>query len=74
MKTNGRRTTTLELTRSEIIGHIEAGARRRLRISAQDLVRRYRGGELEDPGAVADLLALANLLPENDPIFGNAAA
>jgi len=74
MKTNGRHTTTLELTRSEIIDHIEAGARRRLHISAQDLVRRYRRGELEDPGAVADLLALANLLPDNDPIFGNAAA
>ncbi|MBI3001316.1 MAG: hypothetical protein HYY46_23125 [Deltaproteobacteria bacterium] len=78
MKTNGRRERELngviELTRDEIIKRIERGAQRRLQTSAKDLVRQYRAGKLEDPGSVADLLALANLLPDNDPLFGNAAA
>jgi len=78
MKTNGRRERELngviELTRDEIIKRIDRGAQRRLHTSAKDLVRRYRAGKLEDPGSVADLLALANLLPDNDPLFGNAAA
>ena len=63
----------LELTREEIIERIEEGARRRLRMSAHDLVRKYRSGQLDEPGAVADLLALANLLPDNDPLFADAA-
>ena len=78
MKTNGRRERELngviELTRDEIIERIERGARRRLRTSAKDLVRRYRTGKLQDPGSVADLLALANLLPDDDPLFGSAVA
>jgi hypothetical protein len=78
MKTNGRREIEkngiLELSRDEIVRRIERAAQRRLHISAQDLVRRYRAGKLKDPGSVADLLALANLLPDNDPLFGNAAA
>lgn len=78
MKTNGRREreldAVLELSRDEIIKRIERGAQRRLHTSAKDLVRRYRTGKLEDPGSVADLLALANLLPDDDPLFGNAAA
>ncbi|MBI2358781.1 MAG: hypothetical protein HYV04_07715 [Deltaproteobacteria bacterium] len=63
----------LELTREEIIAPIEEGARRRLRMSARDLVRKYRSGQLDQPGEVADLLALANLLPDNDPLFAAAA-
>jgi hypothetical protein len=63
----------LELTREEIIQRIEKGAQRRLHMSAGDMLRNYRAGRLEDPGAVADLIALANLLPDNDPLFANAA-
>lgn len=63
----------LELTREEIIARIEEGARRRLGMSAGDLVRKYRRGQLDEPGAVADLLALANLLPDTDPLFADAA-
>jgi len=63
----------LELTRNEIVERIERGAYKRVHMSAQDLVRSYRAGRLEDPGAVADLLALANLLPDNDPLLVDAA-
>jgi len=77
MKSNGTRKKNLngviELTRKEIIERIEHGAKRRMHCSARNLVRLYRAGQLEDAGAVADLLALANLLPDNDPLFGNAA-
>ena len=68
-----RNSEVLELTREEIIARIEEGAWQRLRMSARDLVRKYRSGQLDEPGAVADLLALSNLLPDNDPLFANAA-
>ncbi len=60
--------SVLELTRDEIIERIEKGAQRRLGISAKELIRKYRDGKLQDPGSVADLLALANLLPDDDPL------
>ena len=60
----------LELTREEILDRIERGAQRRRKMCARDLIRAYRAGQLDDPGGVADLLALANLLPDDDPIFG----
>ncbi|MBI4729753.1 MAG: hypothetical protein HY775_09685 [Acidobacteria bacterium] len=59
----------LELTRDEIVAALEEGARSRMRVSAGELLRRYREGELEDPGLVADLLVLADLLPDDDAIF-----
>lgn len=65
METNG----ILELTRDEIVRRIERGAQRRLKMSAQELVQAYRSGRLEDAGAVVDLLALASLLVESDPLF-----
>jgi hypothetical protein len=64
----------IELSREELIRRIEGEARRRLHMSAQDLVRCYRAGRLQDPGGVADIIALSNLLPDNDPIFGNEHA
>ena len=42
-------------------------------MSAHNLVQSYRAGRLRDPGAVADIIALANLLPDNDPLFADAA-
>ncbi len=59
----------LELTREEILKRLEDGARRRLGMSAGDMLRAYRAGALADPGRVADLLGLADLLRDDDPIF-----
>lgn len=65
--------TVLELSRDEIVARIEQAARTRLRMSAADLLRAYRNGTLDDPGTVADILVLADLLPEDDPLFEAAA-
>ena len=61
-------TPVLELSRDEIVARIEDGARSRTGLSAGEMVRRYLAAQLDDPGQVADLLALARLLPENDPL------
>ncbi len=65
--------TTVELTRDDIIQRLEAGARRRRGLSAYQLITSFRSGELEEPCDVADLLALADLLPDTDPLFAAAA-
>ncbi|MBI3030944.1 MAG: hypothetical protein HYY64_15675 [Candidatus Rokubacteria bacterium] len=59
----------LQLTRSEIYQRLEAGARRRCGMPAADLIRLYNAGRLVNPGAIADLLSLAHLLPDDDPLF-----
>ncbi len=59
----------LELNRDEILKRLDDGARLRLHMSAKEMLRAYRAGALADPGRVADLLVLADLLPENDPVF-----
>ncbi len=64
----------LELSREEIVDRLERGTQRRLHMSAQEFVQAYRAGRLPDPGAVADLLALVFLLPDNDPLFDGARA
>jgi len=61
--------TTVELTRDEIVARLNAGARRRLDMTAEEMVARYTTGDLPDPGRVADLLALASLLRRDDPLF-----
>jgi hypothetical protein len=61
--------TPLRLSRDEIVAQLECGAQRRVHMSAADLVRTYREGRLPDPGRVADLLMLAHLLDERDPLF-----
>jgi hypothetical protein len=48
---------------------LEAGARERLGCEAAEMIARWRAGELTDAGEVADLLVLADLLGENDPLF-----
>lgn len=53
-----------ELDEGYIRGHIDAEAKRRLGITGDELLARFERGELEDPGRVADLLALADLLKE----------
>lgn len=61
--------TELELTREEIVARIERLDRRRLKISAEELVSAYREGRLRDCGGVADALSLAHLLSKDDPLF-----
>jgi hypothetical protein len=41
-------------------------------MSAAELFARYRDGSLDEPCDVADLLALADLLPADDPLFAAA--
>ena len=65
--------STIELSRDEIVAQLEEGAKARRGMSARELVLAYQKGRLEDPGEVADLLALASLLPDEDPIFAEAA-
>jgi hypothetical protein len=61
-------TEHIELSREEIVERLEESARR-YGMSAGQLVRKYLDGTLEDPGAVADVLALASLLDDEDELF-----
>ena len=54
----------VELSREEILGLIDQGAHRRLGISGEALLERYRRGQLRNLGEVADLLVLAALLED----------
>jgi hypothetical protein len=56
--------TEAELTPEYIRDRVDEEARRRLGISGEEMLRRFEHGELEDPGRVADLIALADLLRE----------
>lgn len=58
------------VTRDEIIQEIDEGARKLIGMSAEQMLRAYRKGILEDPGFVGHLLIYSDLLPKNDPIFG----
>jgi hypothetical protein len=62
-------TPLLDLNRDQIVTRIERGTKQRLCIGVQDFVTLYRAGRLPDPGKVADLVALAALLPDTDPFF-----
>jgi len=61
--------TEQELTRDEIVASIDECVRRRRGMSARELLSAYRAGTLDDPGDVADLIALSDLLDEDDPVF-----
>ena len=60
---------TLTLNREQIVQRLNRGAIDRRGISAVELLRQFREGTLDDPGEVADLLVLSDLLEEDDPIF-----
>jgi|GEM_PF-1471720 len=62
----------IDLSREELIKQLDEESMRRRSMSACDLMLAYRAGRLENPGEVADLLALAGLLPEDDPLFATA--
>jgi hypothetical protein len=51
-----------ELTQDEILKMLEDAAQARLGISAREMLNQYHAGALADVDAVADLIALANLL------------
>lgn len=59
---------TVELTPRDIYAILERGAQERFGMSAIDMMKRYRVGDLPDPGAIADLLAYARLLRPEDPL------
>ncbi len=59
----------VQLTREQIIGYADKEARRRTGRSIQEIVNLWRHRQLEDEGEVADLLALLDLLPDDDEIF-----
>lgn len=64
--------TVVELTREDILKRLESGAQRRRALSATELIRQYRKGTLDDPCSIADLLALTDLLEDDDPLFAAA--
>lgn len=61
--------SAVEYTREELVEEIDQGSRRAIGLSASELARAYRDGKLEEPTGVADLIALLNLLPEDDALF-----
>lgn len=56
------------LTRSEIVATLDREARARRDMSGAELVAEYRAGRLVEPGEVADLIGLAHLLGDDDPL------
>ena len=56
------------LSRDAVVGYIRLGAAR-LGVKPEDLISAHRAGTLQNPGEVADLLILADALPENDPLI-----
>lgn len=63
---------TADLTRDEIVDEMERVAQHRRRLSAAEVLRQYRDGSLDDAGEIADVIVLATLLPEDDPLFATA--
>lgn len=61
-------TPTVELTRDDILREIDAVAHARRGMSGAELLGAYAEGRLEDPGEVADILIIADLLPDDDPV------
>jgi hypothetical protein len=62
-------TEDLELTHDEIVALIEREAHRRYGLSAAAFVAQYRDGTFDECGGAADLVALARMLPEGDPLY-----
>jgi hypothetical protein len=62
-----------DVGREEIIAEIDRLARKRCGISAHDLLSGYRAGTLSTRADVSDLIAYADLLAANDPIFESAS-
>jgi hypothetical protein len=54
--------TSIELTDAEIREVLESQALARRGVSIREMLELYEAGRLDDPGEVADLLGLADLL------------
>lgn len=59
-------------SRDEIAAVLEEQARSRCGMSAVELLRRVRRGDFDDSGEVSDLLSLAYLLSDDDPLLVGA--
>lgn len=59
----------LVLSREQIIDLMDALAKERREMPGAEIVHLYRGGLLDAPGEVMDILCLADLLDEDDPYF-----
>ena len=60
-------------TREEIIDSLTSAARRRLGITLPALIKGVQAQEI-DLCAHAEIMAVLNLLPKNDPLFSKAAS
>ena len=58
--------TTVEYTHAELRSMINDAARARIGIDGEELLRRYRAGDLDPEWDVSDLLILADLLDASD--------
>ena len=58
-----------EFTRNEVVTALEEGALERLGVPAVAMLGQYFSGQLENPGAVGDLLAMALLLRDDDELI-----
>jgi hypothetical protein len=68
-QTRNGREVVVTVSPASVRRHLEKEARRRLGLSAREMIVRYRRGKLKDVGRVADLIVWSDALPENDPIF-----
>jgi len=59
----------LELSRDQIVAQLEKESQRRLGMSADKFLLLYRLGRIPDPGSVGDLVVLADLLSDDDPLI-----
>lgn len=57
------------LSREEIIDRLDWAAKRRCQSTADEVLAQFRGGGLENPGLLGDVLQLLELLPDDDPIL-----
>lgn len=58
------------LSREEILYRLEWAAKRRCNASADEILTQFRGGGLQNPGLLGDVLQLLELLEDDDPMLG----
>jgi hypothetical protein len=57
------------MTTAEVLKDLDKAAHREAGKSARAVIREYRQGKLEDPGAFIDTLSMAGLLPKGHELF-----
>jgi hypothetical protein len=58
-----------EFTRDEIVEQLEAVAQRLTGLSAAQTLREFVAGRLRETDDLAEVLVLADLLPDDDPVL-----